>query len=468
MLASARLLNQALALLSPLLLVRLLEIAEYGRYRQFMATAMFITSLAGFALSANLNYLIARSPQRQSVDISNACLLMFAVSIVSALIVVLARQWIVPAEISGVWPLLAVYVFLFLNLEVLVSYWLAHGRSGPVMAYTLVVTVWRLATVLAATFWLRDVEMIFVTLVCAEALKNLWIYVWLRRRGLLVFRWDRAAMREQARLALPLGAGSVLYKLNDFGKVVVGTQMGPVPMAIYTTAAYQVPLVNIVQGALADVIFPDMVRRSRIDAVQGLLLWKRAQVLIFAVICPAWALLTYWADPVVRLLFTDAYVAAVPFFQVFLLLMLRQCFQFSTPLRSVEDNASFAHANLVALAINATFIVTLMPTYGLWGPTLGLVVGQTWSSFYLGTRVLKRYRLPLAELCQWSKLGLALLASLVGVAAMHLTRVWMPPSASGTLASVAAFALVYLVGARLILREEYGYVMRAILRRNAA
>ena len=52
MLASARLLNQALALLSPLLLVRLLDIAEYGRYRQFMATAMLITSLAGFALSA--------------------------------------------------------------------------------------------------------------------------------------------------------------------------------------------------------------------------------------------------------------------------------------------------------------------------------------------------------------------------------------------------------------------------------
>ena len=55
MLASARLLNQALALLSPLLLVRLLEIAEYGRYRQFMATAMFITSLAGFALSSRIS-----------------------------------------------------------------------------------------------------------------------------------------------------------------------------------------------------------------------------------------------------------------------------------------------------------------------------------------------------------------------------------------------------------------------------
>ena len=75
----------------------------------------------------------------------------------------------------------------------------------------------------------------------------------------------RAAIREQIRLVAPLGAGSVLYKVNDFGKVVVANQMGPVPLALYTTAAYQVPLVNIVQGALADVIFPDMVKRSQHD-----------------------------------------------------------------------------------------------------------------------------------------------------------------------------------------------------------
>jgi O-antigen/teichoic acid export membrane protein len=223
-----------------------------------------------------------------------------------------------------------------------------------------------------------------------------------------------------------------------------------------------VPLVNIVQGALADVIFPDMVKRSQRDAVQGLLLWKRAQVLIFAVICPAWALLTYWADPVVRLLFTDAYAAAVPYFQVFLLLMLRQCFQFSTPLRSVEDNKSFAHANLMALVINAALIIALMPRFGLWGPALGLVVGQAWSSIYLGSRVLRRYQLPLSGLCDWGKLGLALLASLAGIAAVHLSQLYLAGLSWRMLAGLAVFALVYGVAARIILREEYGYVMRAL------
>jgi O-antigen/teichoic acid export membrane protein len=191
-------------------------------------------------------------------------------------------------------------------------------------------------------------------------------------------------------------------------------------------------------------------------------------VLIFAAICPAWVLLTYFAEPLVRVLFTDAFIAAVPYFQVFLLMMVRQCFVFSTPLRSVEDNASFAHANLVALFINAGLIVALMPKFGLWGPTLGLVIGQTWTSIYLGSRVLKRFKLPLSELCQWSKLGLALASSLVALAALHASQLYLPSTSLGMVVGVGIFALVYAMAARIILREEYGYVMRAILRRKAA
>jgi O-antigen/teichoic acid export membrane protein len=467
-LASARLLNQALALLSPLLLVRLLDIVDYGCYRQFMAIAILITSLGGFALSANLTYLLARSPGRSAADVTKTCLLMFLVSVLSALVLVIGHRWIVPVEIADSWWLLALYIFMFLNLEVVVAYWLAQRRSVQVMQYTLLVTVWRLATLLGAALYFRDVQMIFVTIVCAEALKNLAIYLWLRARGLLVFRWEQRVLREQVRLVAPLGLGSILNKANDFGRVVVGSLMGPVPLAIYTTAAYQVPLVNIVQTSLSDVIFPDMVKRAQRDPGEGLRLWKRAQMMVAAVIVPAWLLLSYFAEPLIRVAFTAEYVAATPYFQVFMLMMLRQCFQFSTLLRSVEDNASFATSNAVALAINATLIVTLMPHFGLWGPTLGLVVGQYWTGYYLARRVMTRYRIPLAEIYQWRKFALALLAAALALATMHGARAWLPDTHLSTALAVALYAAVYVSAARLILREEYGYVLRAFTRRRAA
>ena len=468
MLASARLLNQALALLSPLLLVRLLDIVEYGRYRQFMAVAMLVTSLGGFALTANLTYLLARTPERAPADITKTTVLMFFVAVISALVVAAAHPWIVPEEISTSWWLLSLYVFMFLNLEVVVAYWLAQRRSIEVMQYTLVVTVWRLATLLGASLYFRDVEMIFVTVVCAETLKNVGVYAWLRARHLLVFHWDREAFREQVRLVTPLGLGSILNKANEFGRVVVGTQMGPVPLAIYTTAHYQVPLVNIVQTSLSDVIFPDLVKRAKRDPAEGLRLWKRAQMMVAAVIIPAWLLLSYFAEPLIRLAFTAEYVSATPYFQVFLILMVRQVFQFSTLLRSVEDNASFATSNAVALGINIVILVALMPRFGLWGPTLGLVFGQLWTAWYLGKRVMTRYRVPLAEIFQWRKFGLSMAGSLFALAVMHGTMTLMPDGIVSTLVGLGIFAAVYVIAARFILREEYGYVVRAFTQRRQA
>ncbi|HET7810005.1 MAG TPA: oligosaccharide flippase family protein, partial [Steroidobacteraceae bacterium] len=275
-------------------------------------------------------------------------------------------------------------------------------------------------------------------------------------------------LREQLRLVAPLGLGSILNKANEFGRVVVGSVMGPVPLAIYTAAAYQVPLVSIVQTSLSDVIFPDLVKRAQRDPAEGLRLWKRAQMMVAAVILPCWLLLAYFAEPLIRLAFTDAYVSATPYFQVFLLLMVRQCFQFSTLLRSVEDNASFATANGVALAINIALLATLMPRFGLWGPTLGLVVGQMWSGYYLGRRVMVRYRVPAAEIFQWRKFGLALLAASLALALLHATLLALPDGPSSLLAGVAVFAVAYALAARFILREEYGYVMRAFTRRREA
>jgi O-antigen/teichoic acid export membrane protein len=270
------------------------------------------------------------------------------------------------------------------------------------------------------------------------------------------------------RLVTPLGLGSILNKANEFGRVVVGTVLGPVPLAIYSTAAYQVPLVNIVQTSLSDVIFPDLVKRAQRDPAEGLRLWKRAQMMVAAVILPCWLVLAYFAEPLIRLAFTDAYVSATPYFQVFLLLMVRQCFQFSTLLRSVEDNASFATANGVALAINIVLLATLMPHFGLWGPTLGLVVGQMWSGYYLGRRVMVRYRVPVSEIFQWRKFGLALLAAALALALMHATLSWLPDGPPSVLAAVAVFAVTYALAARFILREEYSYVMRAFTRRREA
>ena len=181
-LASARLLNQALALLSPLLLVRLLEISEYGRYRQFMATAMFITSLAGFALSANLNYLIARSPER-AVGGHHQHLPAHAGRERGERAHRRARSRTGSSRRKS--PTLGCCSPCTCSCSSISRCWCRTGwrigKSVQVMGYTLADD--GLAPRHAARRHVTGCatsRLIFVTIVCAEALKNLWIYVWLR------------------------------------------------------------------------------------------------------------------------------------------------------------------------------------------------------------------------------------------------------------------------------------------------
>ena len=75
---------------------------------------------------------------------------------------------------------------------------------------------------------------------------------------------------------------------------------------------------------------------------------------------------------------------------------------------------------------------------------------------------MKRFQLPLSELCEWSKLGLALSGVAGGESPRcTLSQVYLTAMPWRMLAGLAVFAVVYMAAARVILREEYGYVMRA-------
>jgi hypothetical protein len=79
---------------------------------------------------------------------------------------------------------------------------------------------------------------------------------------------------------------------------------------------------------------------------------------------------------------------------------------------------------------------------------------------------MQRYELPLAEICEWSKLGLALAASTISLAAMHGAMIYLPQGLTGAVAGLAVFGVVYAIAARLILHEEYGFIVRALTRRR--
>src|SRR5487761_861413 len=58
----SRLANYGLMLISPVILVRLLTVAQFGRYREFLLYASVLQSIAVFSISDSLLYCIPANP----------------------------------------------------------------------------------------------------------------------------------------------------------------------------------------------------------------------------------------------------------------------------------------------------------------------------------------------------------------------------------------------------------------------
>src|SRR5258708_20057074 len=59
----SRLANYGLMLISPIILVRLLTVEEFGRYREFLLYAALLQSFAVFSINDSLLYCIPAQPQ---------------------------------------------------------------------------------------------------------------------------------------------------------------------------------------------------------------------------------------------------------------------------------------------------------------------------------------------------------------------------------------------------------------------
>src|SRR5688572_29381767 len=135
-LTASRVSNFAIQLFSPLLLVRILDVAAYGQYQEFMIYAGLLTVLCAFAVDSSLTYFLPRFPERERAFVTQTTLITLAMSTICLTTLLLMRFFVLKlVTIDFVTPL-AVYVFLFVNLNWVEYYWIAKRKPMIVLYYS--------------------------------------------------------------------------------------------------------------------------------------------------------------------------------------------------------------------------------------------------------------------------------------------------------------------------------------------
>jgi len=321
-----------------------------------------------------------------------------------------------------------------------------------------------MGVVISAAYISGDVGTIIVSMVLFEGIKFIGLMLWWYRRLGLSVLLDRNAAIQQLRFIIPLGSGVLLATLNQqFGGLFVANIFGPVSLAIYTIGLYQIPVISIVRSAISDVIFPEMVKKNQNTPEAALSLWRRANNIFCFVVFPVFAVFWVYAQEFITLLFTKDYEAAVPIFQVMLILMLLQCFEFGTPLRSRNQNRYFLRGNMLAIAANIVITFALYNQLGIVAPAVAFLFSELVKSIYLAYIIAMVYSCRISGLFMWKNIFRIGMASVAGVPLL-LIGAYLNTVLAITLA-IVGYGVIYYALIRYFHIEEVELIIRKFSRK---
>jgi O-antigen/teichoic acid export membrane protein len=440
-LASARLANQAIAFVGPVLLVRLLSVEQYGEYRDFVLYAVLLLPLVQLTLSSSLAYFVPKEPEHERIFVSQVHFLVLCSSLVVAGLLLAFGSHLPSPVVRGHVVPLCLYLLFSANFDAWEVYWLAKRRVATVLYYSIARLGLRLAVVVGTAYLTRSVEHVIWALVAFEGLRMGALVLYALRGGFITVGRRFDMLKRQLEYSLPLGASSIVYHANVYlGQFFVSMMLGPAALAVYSVGTYLQPVIQVFRNSVADVIMPEIVSRRDVPPSEALGLWQRATVVYCAVMLPLAVVLAYYADVIVNTLFTSAYAAAVPIFQIYVLLLVRECFDLGLPLRALNHTRVFLPGGVLSLLVNIGVMLLLFEPLGLLAPAVAMVVARVVAGVYLAVFVVRHGGFSASSMLPWSDMAKAAAISVLCAPILVLGDAFDAPG----LVRAAVFGTAYL------------------------
>jgi O-antigen/teichoic acid export membrane protein len=451
LLSLSRFLNQGLLLLSPVILVRLLSVADFGRYREFLVYASVLQSFAGALAYSSLSTFVPAYPQQTWQYVRQAVALVAVISLSASAALIVVDSAMHGAVVGGyLWPVVA-YTLFFVNVDFWQSLWLAQKKLPLLMAYTTARLLMRLTVVVGAAALTRDVSTIIWSLVTFEFLRLcVSTFSWLRQSARAA-EPRSSSWRGHFSFVAPLQLSAIVGTLNArAGNLVLAKYGGPTALAEYTIGTYLEPVLVVLRNSLSEVLLPDMARSRATGEGDPIALWRRATVVFMLLLVPVAVLVARYAEPIIATLFSERYLAAAPVMQIYSLILLRECFDFGMLLRAANRTTSFLQNSALSLVINALWLILLVPVMGIVGAAVALVIARFVEALFLGWRTRIAYGLQGKSFIPWGSILKVLLAATLAVPALLLPaddglRGWLLIGASSAVYVAAFWALLLLL-----------------------
>jgi O-antigen/teichoic acid export membrane protein len=412
-LSLSRFANYALMLISPIVLVRLLSVEQFGELRTFLLYATLLQVCATFSAYDSLLCFVPAYPESPWRLVRRAVQFASATSLSAVLLLVLADFAAGRALVGDLLLPLVLHTLVFVNLDFWEFFLLVRNRPGQMLAYTASRLAARTLVTIVVAAWTRDVWAVIWALIGIEFVRML--------ISAIVWRvLDRSAQEpalrqtwgDQLRFCVPSGLSALVQMVGrNLSDLAVTNVLGAARFAQYAVGRYADPIVVTVRNSISSIVLPEMVRRDRHTRENPLDLWQRATVVNAVFLLPIAFMLALHAEPVVVTVFGSAYRDAALVMQIYSLVLIRECFDFAPVLRAANRTGPILSGALVGLLTAGAALFVLLPDGGIAGAMLAFVIAAFAECIFLGWCVKRLYQLRLRSMVAWKSVGKTALAA---------------------------------------------------------
>lgn len=456
--------ESALRLLVPIALVRLMNQDEFGQYRLFWLIANTLLLLVPMGIGRSLLFFLPRStPEERGAIVSQSVFYFAAVSLPIAICLAVAPGWLPDRITSLTEPPLVLGAFTFVWLvSSLLNFLPNADRNIRWQAGAIAITaVVRTVIVVAVAWTTRDLQAVFLALLAFSTLQcTIFGYYVLTRHGRHL-SWPRmSGLRRQFSYSFPFGLSGVLARARrQIEQWIVVALFASSSLAIFSIAVSFNGLLSLFRSSVGNILLPKMSKRHASgDVKRALELNNRGNLAICFLIYPFMVFLWAYAEPLIRFMYTDQYIEAVPILRIYAVNMFFTSVELATVLLIYEQGRFVATVSAGVLVFATLLSYGGALVFGLPGVAIGGLVGTMATRYLNFHRAAKMIGIRFADLQDWGTLRRMLVAAVIAGILARLGTDRIPALADSSILVLLAGGLLtggaYLVLA-VIFRFEW-------------
>jgi O-antigen/teichoic acid export membrane protein len=452
-LGAANVVDFGLQFLLPVVLVRYLDAEAFGEYRLLWLMAGTVLAIAAMAMPHSLYYFLPRSDAAaKRLHINQTLVFLGAAGLLSAWAVSAWNPWL-PANLRQLARhelVVPAFILLWVVSSLLDLLPAAEERVRWQAKATVGLAALRAVSLSAAAVLTRELGPVLVVLLVFVAFKLALALAYVARfHGLRapVLRWR--TFMDQMRYAAPLGAAGALFGLRMQADQWVVAALFPLGLfASFSIAAVLGALMHLCRQSVNFAFLPTMSHREATGDVAGMLaLNSRGNLMVGALAFPLFAFVFVFAEELVTLVYTAAYLDAAAVMRVYIVGIVVLAVELSNITMLLRQAVFVMAVNAAALVLSVAINWYAALQIGLTGAAMGSVIVIYLDRIVTLRRISVRTGVPIRRLQNWRTIAMLLaFAAVAALLAWGMATRFLPDGGLLTrlLAGAATLASAYV------------------------